>query len=113
MYAKKKVLCFHKFGCFVTCFLDYFRTPEPPLVSVGALGDPVDHFVKIFRFIGEHLAPQGLPKKAWRPPKGSLRGFLMDFGVQAEAPNRSFFNRACKICASYCMFFLGAVLIQF
>ena len=110
---RQRSCVFHKFGCFVTCFLDYFRTPEPPLVSVGALGDPVDHFVQLFCHFVERVVLQGWPKRARRPPQRSRHSFLVDLGVQDGTRNRSFFNFVHKKRVSFCMRFLGEVLKQF
>ena len=61
---------------------------------MGILGDPKHHFAEIFRFLGQHFASEGLPKRARRPPEGARRCFLVDFGVPAEAPNPTFSDSA-------------------
>ena len=79
---------------------------------MGTLGDPKEHFVEIFRYLGTHIAPEGLPKKARRPPEEFRHCVLVDYGVQAEPPNRNLFDSACKKCVLICTCFLSAVWTQ-
>ena len=110
---RKRSCVFHKFGCFVTCFLDHFRTPEPPLVSVGALGDPVEHFGELFCHFGERFVRQGWPKRARRPPQRSRHRFFVDLGVQDGARNLSFVNFVCKSVFHFANLFVCEILKEF
>ena len=96
IYALLSFCVFHEFGCVEKCFLDYFFMPGPSLASAGTLGDPGDPVVELFCHLGEHYAPPRGAKVSQKTDRKVPASFFGGFGIQAGAPNRSFFNFACK-----------------
>ena len=91
-------------------FSHYFYTPGPPLATAGTPSDTKHHFVEIFRYLGQHFASEGLPKRARRPPQEAQICFFMYFGAPAEALNPIFSDISCRKNMSIFMCFLSAVL---